>query len=43
MTAKVTGMIIEIPSLQQMFVACQTLDALHLKSREAIQIIRQAE
>ena len=39
LTAKVTGMIIEIPSLQQMLMACQTLDALALKSREAIALI----
>ena len=39
LTAKVTGMIIEIPNLSQMLLACQTLDALALKSREAIQLI----
>ena len=43
LTAKVTGMIIEIPSLQQMLMACQTLDALALKTREAVQLIQQAE
>ena len=42
-TAKVTGMIIEIPSFPQMLMACQTLDALALKSREAIALIQQAE
>ena len=39
LTAKVTGMIIEIPALPQMLAACQTLDALALKSREAVQLI----
>ena len=43
MTAKVTGMIIQIPNLQQMLLACQTLDNLALKSREAVQLIQQAE
>ena len=43
LTAKVTGMIIEIPSLPQMLMACQTLDSLALKSREAVQLIQQAE
>lgn len=43
MTAKATGMIIEIPSLEQMLMACQTLDALALKTREAVQLIQQAE
>ena len=43
LTAKVTGMVIEIPALTQMLMACQSLDALALKSREAVQLIQQAE
>ena len=43
LTAKVTGMIIEIPSMQQVLLACQTLDVLANKSREAVLLIRQAE
>ena len=43
MTAKVTGMIIQIPNFTQMLYACQTLDNLALKSREAVQLIQQSE
>ena len=43
LASKVTGMIIEIASIPSMLVACQTLDSLHLKTREALQLINQAE
>lgn len=36
-------MIIEIASIPSMLLACQTLDSLHLKTREALQLIKQAE
>lgn len=43
LTAKVTGMVIQIPSFPQMMMATRSIDDLALKTREAVSLIQAAE